>query len=121
MEEPFFAVFDGPDRNMTTPVRSSATTTLQALFMLNDSLVHDSADQFTDRLIGDDSNNAARIANAYRQALGRPARDSEIDQCVRFLSTVQSELSEGAEEAEKSAFRSLIRALLRLNEFSYVD
>ncbi|MCI0464560.1 MAG: PSD1 and planctomycete cytochrome C domain-containing protein, partial [Gemmataceae bacterium] len=40
---PFLATFDGPDTNASTAVRTTSTTSLQALFLMNDPFVHEQA------------------------------------------------------------------------------
>ena len=43
---PFLGLFDGPDTNTTTDVRSTSTVPLQALYLMNDKFMRDTAGEF---------------------------------------------------------------------------
>ncbi len=43
---PYLAIFDGADPAASTPVRTTSTTPLQALYLLNDAFVHEQSKQF---------------------------------------------------------------------------
>ncbi len=47
---PFLGLFDGPDTNTTTDVRSTSTVPLQALFLMNSDFIRDTAGAFARRL-----------------------------------------------------------------------
>src|SRR5262249_23697252 len=49
---PFLALFDGADTNASTPLRSPTTVPTQALYFMNDPFVHEQANAFAARLIG---------------------------------------------------------------------
>lgn len=112
---PFFAVFDGPDRNATTPVRTSATTTLQALFMINDPLLHEQATGVAERIASSASGDPERIEFAFRLLLGRPAEADEIQTVLRSLENLRTVAD------ESQVWQATARALLRMNEFLYID
>jgi hypothetical protein len=120
---PFFAVFDGPDRNATTPVRTAACTSLQALFMLNDSFLHEQANGLAERLLKERTSDEDRIELAFALALSRSPTLEERDQSLQFLAQIREEFKtdQSEEELSQTAWRSYIRALLRLNEFLYID
>src|SRR4029077_13772474 len=48
---PFLAIFDGPDTNLTPAARSSSTVPLQALFFLNSPFFQEQAKGFARRII----------------------------------------------------------------------
>src|SRR5262249_34930358 len=48
---PFLALFDGPDTNTSTDVRTSSTVPLQALFLMNNPFVIEQAEGFARRLL----------------------------------------------------------------------
>lgn len=120
---PYLALFDGADPSTSTAVRTSSTTPLQALFLMNDPFVHEQAREFARRILAAAADERSRIEFAYRSALGRPPTPGELDQCVGFLQQVRQRLGASADPAaaELEVWQSMVRALLRLNEFVYVD
>jgi hypothetical protein len=121
---PFLAIFDGADPSTSTPARPNSTTPLQALFLLNDSLVHQQSERFAERIhvIGEDDR--ARIDHAYQLALSRPAAPEERDAALTFVTRARDRLrADGvtAERAETEAWQAFTRVLFRLNEFVYLD
>ena len=121
---PYLAIFDGADPSASTAVRTSSTTPLQALFLLNDPFVHGQSREFAQRIVASAKDEPGRIQFAYRSALGRPAERAELDQCRTFLKSARTRLTESGtapDQLEGEAWQSMVRALLRLNEFVYVD
>ncbi len=121
---PFLATFDGADPAASTPVRSTSTTPLQALYFLNDPLVHEQSGRFASRILASGQEDAGRLRWAYAQALGRPPLDEEMLAAQRFLATVSGMLSEtitSEETREKQSWQAFTRVLFQLNEFLYLD
>src|SRR5262249_6404849 len=58
---PFFALFDGADTNASTDRRITSTTPLQALYLMNDPLVHAQAKAFAARVLTEGKDDATRI------------------------------------------------------------
>ena len=126
---PFLSLFDGPDPNVSTDVRTSATVPLQALWAMNNAFVAEQAAAFARRLL--DSNEitapqdtAARVDVAHRLAYARRANDQERQRAAGFLNACQQELAKAGtprEAAELEAWTSYARVLLTANEFVYVD
>ena len=48
---PFLAIFDGADPSTSTAARMTSTTPLQALYLLNDSFVHEQSNRLVDRVL----------------------------------------------------------------------
>ena len=111
---PFFGVFDGAETNMSTPFRIASTTPLQALFMLNDPLVHEQAQAFGARLRKERAADADRVERGFQLALGRGATPEERTAALDYVTRTRA----GLGEAE--AWESFARILFRLNEFVYV-
>ncbi|HLY08432.1 MAG TPA: PSD1 and planctomycete cytochrome C domain-containing protein [Planctomycetota bacterium] len=111
---PFFGVFDGAETNMSTPFRITSTTPLQALFMLNDPLVHEQAKAFAARLQRERPDDRDRLERGFALALGRPATPDEASAALEYLSKTRAGLG------ETEAWESVARILFRLNEFAYV-
>jgi hypothetical protein len=120
----FFATFDGADRNASTSMRTQSITTSQALYLLNNDLVHQCADSFARRLIEAQPGDGERIDLAYRLAFTRPPAEEEREQALAYLDRARALLSAAcadASERNRQAWTSLARVLLRTNEFLYVD
>jgi hypothetical protein len=121
---PYLAIFDGADPATSTPVRTTSTTPLQALFLLNDPFVHEQSQAFATRIMKSAKEDSARIQFAYQAALGRPPEKAELEQCRRFLVDARERLSSSgtpSSELVAESWRAMVRALLRLNEFVYLD
>ncbi len=111
---PFLAIFDGADTGASTASRTTSTTTLQSLYLLNDPFAHAQAKAFAERMRAARSDDRDRIDWAYRVALGRPATAEEIARAMRFLA--------GAAEGDAAAaWEAFARTITRLNEFVYIE
>ena len=121
---PYLAIFDGADPSTSTAVRTISTTPLQALFLLNDKFVHEQSQAFATRIINAGKDEPAHIQFAYQAALGRPPEKPDMEQCKKFLADARQRLSEAGTappDLEAESWRAMVRALLRLNEFVYLD
>lgn len=121
---PYLAIFDGPDPSASTPARISSTTPLQALYLLNDAFVHESAAGLAKRLLEEAPTDETRVERAYLLILSRRPEREELDASQQFLSAARQKLQAGdiaADQLDSQTWQSLIRALFRLNEFVYID
>jgi hypothetical protein len=121
---PFLAIFDGADPATSSPMRLTSTTPLQALYFLNDPLVHEQASRFARHLVAESNNDAARLKQAYMACFARPPTDFELLRSDEFLKAVRAHLrSRGIEDrdVDGEAWQALVRALLRTNEFVMID
>ncbi len=121
---PYLAIFDGADPSTSIPTRLTSTTPLQALYLLNDRFVHEQASGLTDRLLTGDNDDPMRIERAWQLLFSRPPEPDETAAAVVFLSDVRRELEATGtdpEELPQQSWQSLLRSLMRLNEFVYVD
>ncbi len=119
---PFLALFDGADPNASTAERRTTTVPTQALFFLNDPFVHASADTFAGRVMAAATTEAERIRIAYRLALGRNPRPTEVTDTAEFLAAYRHELAGAGKPAhETAAWAALARVLFGSNEFLTVD
>ena len=103
---PMMAAFDANAFSESCERRSSTTTPLQALSMLNGYLVHEESERLAGKvqtLAGDDPRH--QIEQAFEIILGPPPDDEESSRFERF---------EGSLEA-------LCRVLFNANEFLYVE
>ena len=114
---PMMEVFDQPDSMLTCSRRDSSTTAPQSLTLFNGPLTMQLSRQLADRLAAEDlSIDQASIRGAWNSVLAREPSSGESARAAQFLS--QQSLNAGS---RKEALGELIRALLNLNEFLYVD
>ncbi len=121
---PYLAIFDGADPSASTPARTTSTTPLQALWLLNDPFVHEQSKLVADRLIAHATDDAARVQHAYELLFARPAAPEEVTAAKTFLASAKQQLcgdKPETAETEPEAWRAYVRALFRLNEFVYVE
>lgn len=114
---PFLAIFDGPDTGASTGHRITSTTTLQSLYLLNDEFVHQQASQFAKRLFESYPSDEARLTAAYEWCFARKPDAEEQSAGIAYLQDVNTKVA----GAEHEAWSSLLRVLLRTNEFVYID
>jgi hypothetical protein len=107
---PLMAIFDGPDTSASTGSRITSTTTLQALFFLNDPFVHDQAAGLAARLLKERSTDEDRIDLAYQLLFSRSPTTEEQQLGREYL----------AQQIDKP-WESYVRILLRTNEFVYLE
>jgi hypothetical protein len=104
---PFLDTFDCPDPSVTTPMRAATTTPLQALALMNNSLVFQMADEFANRMARESGDATdAQIRQVYLVAYGREADAHEIQAAKAFV--------------EEHGLASFCRVILNSNEFLYV-
>jgi hypothetical protein len=126
VKQPFLAIFDGPDTNSSTDVRTHSTVPLQALYFRNNPFVQEQAAGFAGRLLagGSQRETAERIKQAYEMAWGRPPHAEEFERTLQFLAGCQDALSAAGvpgESRELEAWTSLAKVLFTANEFLYID
>jgi hypothetical protein len=120
-------LFDFPiiDANCTRRVPSA--TPLQALTLMNDEFVVESAGQMAERAMksaGESAPAVKKIEALYSIALLRKPTDVEVVACEQHLQKqhdlfLRANLT--AIDADKRAFDTLSQALLSSNEFLYID
>ncbi len=121
---PYLAIFDGADPSTSTAARTTSTTPLQALYLLNDQFVHEQSQAFAARILNAAEQDEARLQFAYQTALGRPAEREELQRGHAFLAATRKMLGESGTPVEQVAaesWQAMVRVLFRLNEFVYVD
>ena len=121
---PYLAIFDGSDTSTSTSSRATSTTTLQALYLLNDTFVHDRAASFAARLEQAAPMPSDRLDLAHQLALGRPITPTERTAAETYLTQAQHHLATAnvpADQHAPLAWQSYVRAIFRLNEFVYAE
>lgn len=121
---PYLAIFDGADPSTSTAARMTSTTPLQALYLLNDPFVHQQARLVAERIATQAADDQARLDSVYQLLFARLPKPHESTSATDFLRQARSLLrSEGVQgaQADLDAWQACIRALVRLNEFVYLD
>ena len=119
---PFLALFDGPDTNVSTDVRTTATVPLQALFLRNNPFVEEQARGLARRLLVTTTDPDGRLTLACELCWGRSPTAGETDAAREYLARYrQGQTDPGTTGGEEGAWASLARVLLASNEFVYVD
>src|SRR5262249_1445177 len=123
---PFLVPFDLPDTTCSCARRNVTTVAPQALTLLNSSLTIRTARAFADRVAREaGADPARRVERALWLALGRAADADERTLALALLRK-HSEIharnhKQGGEAPEHLALIDLCRAILNVNEFSYID
>jgi hypothetical protein len=134
---PLLEAFDRPDTLTSCAVRPVSTFAPQALVLLNGPFLQTQSKQFAARLLRDCSFDVDRqIDQAYRLALARPPRESELRTAREFLASQEktirdrlcahlkielpSEIAATVDPAA-AALADFCLAMLNRNEFIYVN
>ncbi|MCW3094871.1 MAG: hypothetical protein JWL77_489 [Chthonomonadaceae bacterium] len=98
--------FDCPDSSERTPQRTSTTTALQALSLLNSRFIRQQANLFADRVQGHaGKESAAQVYDAFQFAFGRAPKQAEVRDALLIV--------------QAYGLPTLCRGLLNANEFVY--
>jgi hypothetical protein len=121
---PYLAIFDGPDPSVSTPRRLTSTSPLQALYLMNNELVHQQARRAAERLLAERADDETRIERAYVLFFARPPNDGERSAANAHLQRARAALERAGapvNEIAPLAWQSYVRSLWLLNEFVYLD
>ncbi len=121
--DPYLSAFDGADPNASTPVRVTSTTSLQALYFMNSSFVHEQAQRFAARLAREARLDRERIRRAFWLAFGRRVTAEEERAAIDHLKQVERTLAAEPRPLARrrvAAWESLARALFRTSELIHV-
>ncbi len=124
VRHPLLALFDGPDTNVSTPLRSDSIVPLQALYFMNNPQVHELAAACAQRLIAASDDPAHRVDRAYKLALSRASTSDEQQQMVAYVDTYRQALVDAGvaeDQIEPDTWTAACRVLLLSNEFLYID
>jgi hypothetical protein len=123
---PFLALFDGADPNASTAVRRTTTVPSQALFFLNDPMVHREAEHLARTAqTGSqtrETTESDQVVWVFRRILRRSPEPAEVAEAAAFLAQYRNALkSPASSDASTQALSAWIRVLLGSNEFLTVD
>jgi hypothetical protein len=120
---PYLALFDAPDANVSTDVRTSATVATQSLYLMNNPFVREQAAAFADRILAQTPDDA-RILFAIETTWGRRPEAAEVARALDYIARFAASATEtglAPDAAEREAWSSYARVLLTSNEFFYVE
>lgn len=115
-KHPYLALFDGPDTNKSTAERNSSTVPLQALFLMNSSLIKTQSAAFGKRIQAASKDDGERVRFAYEAALVRSMDESDVAEAVKYVKDYAA-VSGNIDDA----WASFAKLLLVSNGFMYVD
>jgi len=134
---PLLEAFDRPDSLTSCAVRPVSTFAPQALILLNGPFLQAQSKQFAARLLQEcGCDGRQQIDRAYRLALGRPPRASELALATEFLPAQEKAIRARREEQQAApgsagrlssddpaaaALADFCLALLNCNEFLYIQ
>ena len=114
-----FEQFDFPDPTMPTGDRNSTVVAPQALLMMNDDLVLDSADSLAAQALNAFSQNEPRVEWTYQQTLNRLPSDLDVSRAITFIVEAKRLLADDT-IAELRSWSLFCQSLMASNEFFYV-
>jgi hypothetical protein len=107
-QDPMFGVFDCPDASTARPKRTSSTTVLQALNLLNGPFIVEQSEVFANRLQRESGEDPARqVQRGFLLAFGRTPSSREEQVSMQLV--------------KDHGLTALCRALCNANEFLFVD
>lgn len=110
------SVFDYIDAGVHLEQRPTTTVAHQALFIMNNPWVMERGEALAEQMLKIDDP-GKRLEDVYLRLYARPPRPDEREAAEGYLETFGQRYDGG----DDAAWRSLIRVLLSLNEFLYVD
>jgi hypothetical protein len=121
---PFLALFDGPDPNTSTGLRTSSIVAPQALYLMNHPFVTEQARSLADRLIATSPDAAARINLACRICWSRNPAPDELELALNYVSRFDQDLQDphlSPTQRESEIWTSYVRMLFASHEFNFID
>jgi hypothetical protein len=116
---PMFLAFDYPLPVSTTGARGVSTVPSQALILMNNEFVAESARFWATRLIRESPEPRQRLEKMFVEAFARPPEDWEIRESLTFIDT-QATTFAGKPDADQRAWADLCHVLFNATEFVYV-
>jgi hypothetical protein len=111
---PLFEQFDFPDPTMPTGMRHETVIAPQALVMLNDPLILDSAAAMANEMTHQHTSPVARVRQIYLRTLGRYPEPNELERDTNFLTNLSP-------RTEKNhAWMLYCQSMLASNGFLYL-
>ena len=120
-------IFDFPEPSIIGGVRDVTTVPTQALFMMNNKFVIDTAESFARRLLDEESmEDDMRVRLAYRLSVSREPTDDEVEAVLGYIHEMHSILKSQTtkkqqDESQLRAWSSFCQTLFASSEFRYIN
>ncbi len=112
---PLLVVFDQPPPATTVGKRNQSNVPAQALSLLNDPLVHQMAQRWSEQVALSCNDHESRIALMFQQAYSRAPTADELRNCGALFQGLSPDSKESSE-----ALRELAHVLMCAKEFQYL-
>ncbi|UUO07731.1 DUF1553 domain-containing protein [Blastopirellula sp. J2-11] len=122
--QPFFSLFDGPDRNQSTEERTVSALPTQVLYLLNSPFVQQQAKAFADRVIAESEEDAAAVKLAYELAYGRAPTSVEQQAILEAKASLTLQIDDAdakPAEVRRVVWTAVAKSLFASNEFMHVE
>ena len=120
-----FQAFDFADPSVLNGKRQSTTVAPQALFMMNSKFVAEQSQRMAERLFAEEpSDDATRVARAWRLAYSRPPSADEVTFSLEYVDAYSRHYKSkfpNRSDVELRSWQSLCRAIMAANEFLFVE
>ena len=117
---PVMTAFDFGDPSVTQGQRSSTTVAPQALFMMNDKMVHDASQRLA-KTANKEKDLPSAITHLYQAVLKRGPTEMEQRNARAFISKLHDQVPSESDKRDQQALEGLARVLIASNEFIFVD
>jgi hypothetical protein len=98
---PGMLVFDASNRDQCEVKRMRTNTPLQALVLMNDPMILESARVFAERLISEKSTMDEKIVKAFRSIVCRTPKEEELAVLTRYVKESEIKFSQSPEKAKQ--------------------
>jgi hypothetical protein len=119
--DPLFDVFDAPDNLATLPQRSSTTTPLQSLLLLNSPWMLERAKAFAGRVQKSANTPDGQVKLAYQLAYAAEPTSAELTAATEFIQSQVKLLGGNEKESYSRAMQDFCHTMLNSSRFLYVD
>jgi cell division septum initiation protein DivIVA len=121
---PNLTTFDCPDSNVTCVKRGRSNTPLAALATLNNTVFSEAAKAMAKRILQEKSDDADRIERCFRLCVARPPTPDEhaafaglLKSAREYYRSHEQEAKAYNGDAEASAWATIVRIILNMDEF----
>jgi len=119
----FLAVFDGAEPSLIIASRDETNTPIQALYLMNNSLVLRESEAMARRLIKASSQIAQQVQMAFKLIYGRSPTTTEVKYTESYLNKLQLSSKAQGSKAEKLqvALATVCQSLFASADFRYIN
>lgn len=120
-----FSLFDYSDPSAVMADRADSTVAPQSLFMMNNKIVREDAENFARRLLAmSNLDDEQRVRLASQMAFTRETAEDEVREAIEYLTwytNTKEQQGMAPEPSQLAAWQSYCQLLFCQNEFIYVD